>query len=186
MIQVLNFNVMFSPRGIINLAHSDAQMNVYSRRGNSMRLNGIDAVLLGREEVKKIIPMADFSENVRFPIFGALMQPSAGTARHDGVAWGYARQADSMGVDIIQNCEVTGFDVVGGKIKGIRTSKGDIKTNKVGLCVAGSTSILAEKLNMTLPIEIHLLQACVSEPIKPILDNVVTFGAGHFYCSQSD
>ena len=110
----------------------------------------------------------------------------AGTARHDAVAWGYARQADSMGVDIIQNCEVTGFDVVGGKIKGIRTSKGDIKANKVGLCVAGSTSILAEKLNMTLPIEIHLLQACVSEPIKPILPNVVTFGAGHFYCSQSD
>ena len=116
MSQDLNFNVMFSPRGIINLAHSDAQMNVYSRRGNSMRLNGIDAVLLNREEVKKIIPMADFSENVRFPIFGGLMQPSAGTARHDAVAWGYARQADSMGVDIIQNCEVTGFDVSNGKI----------------------------------------------------------------------
>jgi sarcosine oxidase subunit beta len=157
---------MFSPRGIINLAHSDAQMNVYARRGNSMRLNGIDAILLNREQVKEIIPMADFSENVRFPIFGGLMQPSAGTARHDAVAWGYARQADSMGVDIIQNCEVTGFDV--------------------GLCVAGSTNILAEKLNMTLPIETHLLQACVSEPVKPVLDRVVTFGAGHFYISQSD
>ena len=105
----LNFNVMFSPRGIINLAHSDAQMNAYARRGNSMRLNGIDAVLLNREEVKKYIPMADFSDDVRFPIFGGLMQPSAGTARHDAVAWGYARQADSMGVDIIQHCEVTGF-----------------------------------------------------------------------------
>ena len=113
MSQDLNYNVMFSPRGIINLAHSDAQMNVFARRGNSMRLNGIDAVLLNREEVKEIIPMADFSDNVRFPIFGGLMQPSAGgTARHDAVAWGYARQADSMGVDIIQNCEVTGFDVV--------------------------------------------------------------------------
>ncbi len=186
MSQDLNFNVMFSPRGIINLAHSDAQMNAYSRRGNSMRLNGIDAVLLNREEVRKIIPMADFSEDVRFPIFGGLMQPSAGTARHDAVAWGYARQADSMGVDIIQNCEVTGFDVSNGKILGIRTSKGNIKAKKIGLCVAGSTNILAEKLNMTLPIETHLLQACVSEPIKPILDNVVTFGAGHFYCSQSD
>ncbi len=186
MSQDLNYNVMFSPRGIINLAHSDAQMNAYARRGNSMRLNGIDAVLLNREQVREIIPMADFSENVRFPIFGGLMQPSAGTARHDAVAWGYARQADSMGVDIIQNCEVTGFDVVAGKIKGIRTSRGNIKAKKVGICVAGSTNILAEKLNMTLPIETHLLQACVSEPVKPVLDNVVTFGAGHFYVSQSD
>ena len=137
MSQELNFNVMFSPRGIINLAHSDAQMNTYSRRGNSMRLNGIDAVLLGREEVKKFIPMADFSENVRFPIFGGLMQPSAGTARHDGVAWGYARQADSMGVDIIQHCEVTGFDVTNGKIKGIQTSKGNIKAKKSRFMCSG-------------------------------------------------
>ena len=131
-------------------------MNAYARRGNSMRLNGIDAKLLNRDEVKKLIPMADFSDEVRFPIFGGLMQPSAGTARHDAVAWGYARQADDMGVDIIQNCEVTGFDVVNGKIKGIRTSRGDIKAKKVGLCVAGSTNILAEKLNMTLPIETHV------------------------------
>ena len=129
--QELNFNVMFSPRGIINLAHSDAQMNAYARRGNSMRLNGIDAKLLDRDEVKKLIPMADFSDEVRFPIFGGLMQPSAGTARHDAVAWGYARQADDMGVDIIQHCEVTGFDVVNGKIKGIRTSRGDIKAKKL-------------------------------------------------------
>ena len=184
--QELNFNVMFSPRGIINLAHSDAQMNAYTRRGNSMRLNGIDAVLLNREEVKKIIPQADFSEDVRFPIFGGLMQPSAGTARYDGVAWGYARQADAMGVAIIQHCEVTGFDVENGKIIGVQTSKGNIKTKKIGLCVAGSTSLLAEKLNMKLPIESHVLQACVSEPVKPFLDHVVTFGAGHFYCSQSD
>ena len=119
----LNFNVMFSPRGIINLAHSDAQMNAYARRGNSMRLNGIDAVLLNREEVKKHIPMADFSDDVRFPIFGGLMQPSAGTARHDAVAWGYARQADSMGVDIIQHCEVTGFEIKNGKILGVNTSR---------------------------------------------------------------
>ena len=133
-----------------------------------MRLNGIDAVLLGREEVKKLVPMLDFSENVRFPIYGGLMQPSGGTARHDAVAWGYARQADSMGVDIIQHCEVTGFDVVNGKIKGIKTSRGNIKAKKIGLCVAGSTSILAEMLNITLPIETHLLQACVSEPIANI------------------
>ena len=173
--QELNYNVMYSPRGIINLAHSDAQMRVYARRGNSMRLNGIDAILLGREEIKKLIPFADFSSNTRFPIFGGLMQPSGGTARHDAVAWGYARQTDSMGVDIIQHCEVTGFDVVNGKVKGIRTSKGEIKTKKVGLCVAGNTSVLTEKFDMHLPIESHVLQACVSEPINPILDNVVTW-----------
>jgi heterotetrameric sarcosine oxidase beta subunit len=182
----IKFQCHVSPRGIVNLAHSDAQMNAYARRGNSMRLNGIDAVLLNRDEIKKMIPMADFSEDVRYPIFGGLAQPSAGTARHDAVAWGYARQADSMGVDIIQNCEVTGFDMSGGKITGLRTSRGDIKTKKIGLCVAGSTNVLAEKLNITLPIETHLLQACVSEPVKPILDGVVTFGAGHFYISQSD
>jgi len=184
--QELNYNVMYSPRGILNLAHSDAQMNAFSRRGNSMRLNGIDAQLLYREDVKKIIPFADFSDNCRFPIFGGLLQPAGGTARHDAVAWGYARGADDRGVDIVQNCEVTGFDVKDGKIEGVQTSRGNIKTKKIGLCVAGSTSLLAEKLNMTLPMEAHVLQACVSEPIKPLLDQVVTFGAGHFYCSQSD
>ncbi len=184
--QELNYNVMYSPRGIINLAHSDAQMNAYARRGNSMRLNGIDAILLGRDEIKQMIPFADFSETCRFPIHGGLMQPRGGTARHDAVAWGYARQADSMGVDIIQNCEVTGFDVNNGKIEGVQTSRGNIKTKKVGLCVAGSTTLLADMLNMRLPIEAHVLQACVSEPVKPLLHQVVTFGAGHFYCSQSD
>jgi len=184
--QELNYNVMYSPRGILNLAHSDAQMNAYSRRGNSMRLNGIDAQLLYREDIKKMIPFADFSSNCRFPIFGGLFQPAGGTARHDAVAWGYARGADDRGVDIIQNCEVTGFDVSNGKIQGVQTSRGNIKAKKIALCVAGSTSLLAEKLNMTLPIEAHVLQACVSEPIKPLLDQVVTFGAGHFYCSQSD
>ena len=184
--QELNYNVMYSPRGIINLAHSDAQMNTYARRGNSMRLNGIDAILLGRDEIKQMIPFADFSETCRFPIHGGLMQPRGGTARHDAVAWGYARQADSMGVDIIQNCEVTGFDVNNGKIEGVQTSRGSIKTKKVGLCVAGSTTLLADMLNMRLPIEAHVLQACVSEPVKPLLHQVVTFGAGHFYCSQSD
>ena len=184
--QELNYNVMYSPRGIINLAHSDAQMNAYARRGNSMRLNGIDAILLSRDEIKQMIPFADSSETCRFPIHGGLMQPRGGTARHDAVAWGYARQADSMGVDIIQNCEVTGFDVNNGKIEGVQTSRGSIKTKKVGLCVAGSTTLLADMLNMRLPIEAHVLQACVSEPVKPLLHQVVTFGAGHFYCSQSD
>jgi|TARA_B100000795_G_scaffold33127_1_gene21829 heterotetrameric sarcosine oxidase beta subunit len=184
--QELNYNVMYSPRGILNLAHSDAQLNAYARRGNSMRLNGIDVSLIGREEVKKMIPFADFTSNARFPIFGGLLQPIGGTARHDAVAWGYARAADDMGVDIIQHCEVNGFDIENGKLTGVQTSRGNIKTKKVGLCVAGSTSLLAEKLNMNLPMEAHVLQACVSEPVKPLLDGVVTFGAGHFYCSQSD
>jgi heterotetrameric sarcosine oxidase beta subunit len=129
--QELNYNVMYSPRGIINLAHSDAQMNAYARRGNAMRLNGIDAVLLGREDLKKMIPFADFSDTCRFPIHGGLMQPRGGTARHDAVAWGYARQADAMGVDIIQNCEVTGFDVQNGKVQGVQTSRGNIKAKKL-------------------------------------------------------
>tara|TARA_B100001057_G_scaffold254287_1_gene254538 strand:+ start:4991 stop:6250 length:1260 start_codon:yes stop_codon:yes gene_type:complete len=184
--QELNYNVMYSPRGIINLAHSDAQMNKYSQRGNSMRLNGIDAELIYREEMKKILPFADFSENARFPIFGGLLQPSAGTARHDAVAWGYARAADSFGVDIIQHCEVTGFNIENGEVTGVDTTKGTIQSKKIGLCVAGSTSILAEKCNLSLPIESHVLQACVSEPVKPILNQVITYGAGHFYCSQSD
>ena len=156
--QELNYNVMYSPRGIINLAHSDAQMNAYARRGNAMRLNGIDAVLLGREDLKKMIPFADFSDTCRFPIHGGLMQPRGGTARHDAVAWGYARQADAMGVDIIQNCEVTGFDVQNGKVQGVQTSRGNIKAKKVGLCVAGSTTLLADMLNMRLPIEAHVFK----------------------------
>ena len=186
MSQDLNFNVMFSPRGIINLAHSDAQMNAYSRRGNSMRLNGIDAVLLNRDEVRKIIPMADFSENVRFPIFGGLMQPSAGTARHDAVAWGYARQADSMGVDIIQNCEVKGIKRNGDSVEGIETTKGFIKTKKVGVVAAGHSSVIANMAGLRLPLESKPLQALVSEPVKPIIDTVVMSNAVHAYVSQSD
>jgi len=186
MSQDLNYNVMFSPRGIINLAHSDAQMNVFARRGNSMRLNGIDAVLLNREEVKEIIPMADFSDNVRFPIFGGLMQPSAGTARHDAVAWGYARQADEMGVDIIQNCEVKGIKRNGDEVEGIETTKGFIKTKKVGVVAAGHSSVLANMAGLRLPLESKPLQALVSEPVKPIIDTVVMSNAVHAYVSQSD
>ena len=186
MSQDLNYNVMFSPRGIINLAHSDAQMNAYSRRGNSMRLNGIDAVLLNREEVQKLIPMADFSDNVRFPIFGGLMQPSAGTARHDAVAWGYARGADEMGVDIIQNCEVKGIKRNGDCVEGLETTKGFIKTKKVGVAAAGHSSVIANMAGIRLPLESKPLQALVSEPIKPIIDTVVMSNAVHAYVSQSD
>ena len=182
----LNFNVMFSQRGVLNLAHSDSQMDAVTRRGNTMRLNGIDAELLNREQIEKMLPYVDFSDNARFQIKGGLLQKRGGTARHDAVAWGFARAADQLGVDIIQNCEVTGFKMKGNAINSVETSKGTIDCGKVGFAVAGSTGHLASKLGMKLPIESHVLQAFVSEPLKPIIDNVVTFGAGHFYISQSD
>ncbi|MGB1361521.1 MAG: sarcosine oxidase subunit beta family protein [Alphaproteobacteria bacterium] len=181
----LNFNVMFSQRGILNLAHSPGQMDSYARRGNSMRINGIDAELLNREQVAKFVPNLNM-DNERFPIVGGLLQPRAGTARHDAVAWGYARAAAALGVDIIENCEVIGFDIEKGKVKGVKTTRGDIKAKKVGMAVAGSTSLVAEKAGLKLPIESHVLQAFVSEPYKPLIDTVVTFGAGHLYISQSD
>ena len=182
----LNFNVMFSQRGVLNLANSDSQMDAITRRGNTMRLNGIDAELLDRRQVKKMIPYLDFSETARFQIKGGLLQRRGGTARHDAVAWGFARGADQLGVDIIQNCEVTGFKTKGNNIEFVETSRGLIGCGKVGFAVAGSTGHLASKLGMKLPIESHVLQAFVSEPLKPIIDHVVTFGAGHFYISQSD
>jgi sarcosine oxidase subunit beta len=184
--QELNFNVMFSQRGVLNLAHSDSQMDAITRRGNTMRLNGIDAELLGRKQIEKMIPYLDFSDNARFQIKGGLLQKRGGTARHDAVAWGFARGADQLGVDIIQNCDVTGFKTLGNKITTIETSKGEIGCDKIGFAVAGNTGHLASKLGMKLPIESHVLQAFVSEPLKPMIDNVVTFGAGHFYVSQSD
>ena len=186
MSQELNYNVMFSQRGVLNVAHNLHDVRELKRRWNANRLNNIDCEWLNTNQVKKFCPVINTSPNIRYPVLGATLQRRAGTARHDAVAWGYARGADAMGVDIIQNCEVTGFDVQNGQIQGVQTSRGNIKTKKIGLCVAGSTSLLAEKLNMKLPIESHVLQACVSEPVKPFLDHVVTFGAGHFYCSQSD
>ncbi len=182
----LNFNVMFSQRGVLNLAHSDAQMDAYARRGNAMRLNGIDSELLGREEVRRMVPHLDFSDEARFPIYGGLLQRRGGTARHDAVAWGYARAASSLGVDIIQNCEVVGFTGRDACVTGVRTTKGDIAAPRIGLAVAGHTSQVAALAGLRLPIESHVLQAFVSEAIKPFLDTVVTFGAGHFYISQSD
>jgi heterotetrameric sarcosine oxidase beta subunit len=184
--QDLNFNVMFSQRGVLNLGHSDGQMDAFARRGNAMRLNGIDAELLSAEDVRRMIPHLDFSEAARFPIYGGLFQPRAGTARHDAVAWGYARAADRLGVDIIQNCEVTGFRREGGRITAVDTTRGRIQAGRFGIAVAGHTSQVAAMAGMRLPIESHILQAFVSEGLKPFLDTVVTFGAGHFYVSQSD
>jgi heterotetrameric sarcosine oxidase beta subunit len=184
--QDLNFNVMFSQRGVLNLVHSPAQWDQAARRGNGMRLNGIDAELLDREQVGQMVPHLDFSPRARFPIHGALLQRRGGTARHDAVAWGYARAADQRGVDIIQNCEVTGFLRERGGITGIETTRGVIRAKKVGLAVACHTGNLAAKAGFSLPIESHVLQAFVTEPLKPLIDTVVTFGAAHFYISQSD
>jgi sarcosine oxidase subunit beta len=183
--QDLNYNAMVSQRGVLNLYHSDAQRDAYARRGNSMRLHGVDAELLDRAAVRRMVPYLDF-ENARFPIQGGLLQRRGGTARHDAVVWGYARGADMRGVDIIENCEVTGIDIRDGRVTGLDTTRGTIRAKKIGLAVAGNTSRVAALAGLRLPIESHVLQAFVSEGIKPAIDNVVTFGAGHFYISQSD
>ncbi|RWM24737.1 sarcosine oxidase subunit beta family protein [Mesorhizobium sp.] len=183
--QELNFNAMVSQRGIINLFHADAQREAFRRRGNAMMLAGAGARLLGREELRAMVPFLNY-ENARFPIKGGLMQPRAGTARHDGVAWGYARGADSHGVDLIQNCEVTGFRLYRGKVRGVETSRGYIAADKVGVAVAGSSGRVMAMAGMRLPIESHVLQAFVTEGLKPTIPGVITFGAGHFYISQSD
>jgi len=177
----LNFNCMVSQRGQIVLAVNPVQMDVYARRGNIMRLNGIDAELLDRGEVMELLPYLDYSDEARWPIYGGILQRRAGTVRHDAVAWGYARGADSYGIDIIENCEVTGFNIEGGKVTGVETTRGRIHAGKVGIAVAGHTSHV-----LRLPVESHILQAFVTEPVKPIVDHVVSWGAELFYLSQSD
>ncbi len=183
--QETNFNSMVSQRGILNLFHSDAQRDAYRRRGNAMLLSGADAQMLDREALREMVPFLNY-DNARFPIKGALMQARAGTARHDGVAWGYARGADSRGVDLIQNCEVTGMKIEAGKILGVETTRGFIGAGKVGVAVAGNSSRVMSMADKRLPIESHVLQAFVSEGLKPTIPGVITFGAGHFYVSQSD
>jgi len=182
----LNFNVMYSARGVLNLVHSPADMDAAMRRGNAMRLNGIDAQFMTTDEIARWIPNLDCSPGARFPVHGGLLQPRGGTVRHDAVAWGYARAADARGVDIIQQCEVTGIRIVNGAVTGVDTTRGFIATPKVGLAVAGNSSRLAAMAGLRLPIETHVLQALVSDPVKPVLDTVVTSGAVHFYISQSD
>jgi len=181
----LNYNAMVSQRGVLNLCHSDVQRDAFARRGNAMRLNGVDADLLDRDQVRALVPYLDF-DSARFPIHGGLMQRRGGTARHDAVVWGYARGADRRGVDIVQNCEVTGIRRENGRVTGVETTRGAVGAGKVALAVAGSSSRLAAMAGLRLPIESHVLQAFVSEGIKPLVHHVVTFGAGHFYISQSD
>src|SRR5229473_7328711 len=181
----LNYNAMVSQRGVINLYHSDPQRDAYARRGNAMRLHGVDAELLDVDGVRALLPYLDF-DDARFPIRGGLLQRRGGTARHDAVVWGYARAADQLGVDIIQNCEVTGIRVANRRVTGVETTRGEIGAGKVAIVVAGSSSRVAAMAGMRLPIESHAIQAFVTEGVKPLVDHVVTFGAGHFYISQSD
>ena len=181
----LNYNTMVSQRGIINLYHSDAQRDAYARRGNAMIMHGADAELLGRDELRAMLPLLEF-DDCRFPIQGGLLQRRGGTARHDAVVWGYARAADQQGVDIVQNCEVIGISKADRDGFVIDTRRGPIRAGKIALCVAGSSTKLADMLGFRLPIESHVLQAFVSEGLKPLVDHVITFGAGHFYISQSD
>lgn len=184
--QDLNFNTMVSQRGVLNLCHSDAQRDAYARRGNAMRLNGVDAELLDVDGVRKLAPFLDYDQ-ARFPIQGGLLQKRGGTARHDAVVWGYARGASDRGVDIIQNCEATGFlRAPDGRIEGVQTTRGTIRAARVGIAVAGNSSRVAAMADLRLPIESHVLQAFVTEGLKPLLPGVITFGAGHFYVSQSD
>ena len=184
--QDLNYNVMFSQRGVYNLGHTLQDMRDIERRVSANRLNGIDAEVVTAAQLKKDIPHLNMSPNSRYPVLGASLQRRAGVARHDAVAWGYARAADRLGVDIIQQCEVTGIRRDAGGIVGVDTTQGPIDANRVGVVVAGHASVLASMAGIRLPIQSHPLQAYVSEPLRPVIDTVVMSNAVHGYISQSD
>ncbi len=184
--QELNFNVMFSQRGVMNLGHTLQDMRDIYRRSNANRLNGIDSEILTPEQIKSKVPQMNVSASARYPVLGASFQPRGGVARHDAVAWGFARAADARGVDIIQNCEVTGILRENGAVRGVETTRGTIGAGKVAVVVAGHASVLGDMAGMRLPVESHPLQALVSEPLKPVLDTVVMSNAVHGYVSQSD
>ncbi len=181
----LNFNVMVSQRGTLNLFHSEAQRDLFTRRANQMRLLGVDAEALDAAAVGRLVPLADL-DNGRYPVLGGFLQRRGGTVRHDAVAWGYARAASAAGIDIIEHCEVTGLALAQDRVRGVHTAGGFIEADTVCLAVAGHSSLLAAMAGLKLPVESHVLQAFVSEPVKPLLDVVLTYGAGHFYVSQSD
>ena len=184
--QDLNYNVMFSQRGVMNLGHTLQDMRDIHRRVNANRLNGIDGEVIDARQVKEIVPHMDCTANRRFPVLGASWQPRAGVARHDAVAWGFARGADALGVDMLQQTEVTGIRTSGGKVLGVETSRGFIGAKTVGVVTAGNSGVLAKMAGFKLPVESHPLQALVSEPMKPILDTVVMSNHVHGYVSQSD
>ena len=186
MSQELNYNVMFSQRGVMNVAHTLHDVRELKRRWHANRLNDIDCEWLNTGKVKEFCPIINTSPNIRYPVLGATLQRRAGTARHDAVAWGYARGADAMGVDIIQNCEVTNINISNGQVTGIETTKGTINSKKIGVVAAGHSSVIANMVGIKLPLESRPLQALVSEPVKPIIDTVVMSNTIHAYVSQSD
>ncbi|HYL03617.1 MAG TPA: sarcosine oxidase subunit beta family protein [Steroidobacteraceae bacterium] len=183
--RTLNFNAMVSQRGTLNLFHTEAQRDLFTRRANLMRVLGVDAEELDREAVRRRVPLIDL-DNGRYPVLGGFLQPRGGTVRHDAVAWGYARAACEAGVDIVEHCEVTGIRRDAARVAGVETTRGFIAADTVCLAVAGFSSELARMAGVRLPLETHVLQAFVSEGLKPVLDVVLTYGAGHFYISQSD
>lgn len=182
----LNYNLMLSQRGYLGLLHSWGQVDEGRRRVNVMRANGVEASYLTTAEIGRMAPCIDLSRDARYPVLGGVLQRRAGTARHDALAWGLARAADREGVDIIQQCEVTGYLWKDGRIVGVETTRGAIRAPKVALAVAGSTGLLAARAGFRLPIESHLLQACVTEPVKPMIDCVIASFGMLFYISQSD
>ena len=184
--QELNYNVMFSQRGVYNLGHSLQDLRDIERRVGANRLNGIDAEMATPAQIKRAIPIINISPQVRYPILGASLQRRGGVARHDAVAWGFARAADAAGVDIISQCEVTGLRRDGGRVTGVETNRGPIAADKVGVVVAGHATVLADLAGLRLPLTSHPLQAYVSEPLNPVLDTVVMSNGVHGYISQSD
>jgi sarcosine oxidase subunit beta len=182
----LNYNLMVSQRGYVDLAHSDGEMESFSLRANAMRLRGCEAAILESTELARRVPQLDLSATARFPIAGALVQERGGTVRHDAVAWSYARAASALGVDIVEQCPVTGIGVSGGRVQTVITPKGNISTGRIVLSVAGHSSHLAGLAGLELPLESMAVQAFVSEPVKPALDVVVNFNAGLAYLSQTD
>ncbi len=182
----LNYNIMLSQRGVATVAHSDAEMEIAARTVNAMQINGADAELMTREQILEKAPLLNASNQARYPIFGGVWQGRAGIARHDAVAWGYARAADRLGVDIIQNCEIEAFLIEAGRCVGIETNRGTIRADRLSLSVAGHSSVLAEKAGFELPLHIYTLQAMVSEPVKPCLDTVLLYPGNGTYVSQSD
>jgi sarcosine oxidase subunit beta len=184
--QELNFNLMFSPRGLLMLCQTEHELRAMRRTSHANRLAGLDCRMIDRAEVKRLVPIINDHPGARYPILGAYYQPRGGTARHDAVAWGYARAADALGVDIIQNCEVTGISRKGGRVTGIDTTRGPIKTARIAVVTSGHASVITQMAGVRMPIESVCLQALVSEPIKPVIDVVVMANTVHGYMSQSD
>lgn len=181
----LNYNIMLSQRGWLTLIHNHHQMELAHHKSNWLNCNGVDGEIIGTDRVRQMLPLMNVDDNPRFPVLGAFLQKRGGTIRHDAVAWGYARAADRLGVDIIQNCEVQGFDMADGRVTAVRTSRGRIQTGRVGVAVAGHSGVIAELAGFRLPITSHCLQAMVSEPVKPLLDHVVISPGTGVYINQT-